>query len=102
MPCGVDPLGFLERPMIEPQDDVPVTIKIWTGHGHWLIGVVREHGKRTCSIKADASDGRGIYRALLQSSTDRRADSAPDVGGRLLLEARCTSAVTSEVGLDST
>ncbi len=38
----IDDFGFLDRPMIKPQDDIMIIVKLRTGHRHRLVSVMGE------------------------------------------------------------
>lgn len=82
---GIDLRRLLNGSVVEPQDNVPIIIKVRSSNGDRLVSVVREDRKRAGSVKADTTDGRGINIVLCQSSLDCGADTAPDVIRRLLL-----------------
>ena len=53
---GIDLLGLFDWPVIQPKDDVSVIVEIGACHGHWLVGVMGEDGKRASRIEADTTN----------------------------------------------
>ena len=76
---GINLLGLLDWPMIQPKDDVPVIVEFRTCNRDWLIGVMGKNGERASGIEADTADCCGIDVVLCQSLLDRRADTSPYV-----------------------
>ena len=57
---GVDLVCFLNRSVVEPQNDVAVVavlvVKVWSSDGDRLICVVSEYCKRAGRIETDTTD----------------------------------------------
>jgi hypothetical protein len=86
----IDLVRFFYRAMIEPQYDVAVVavlvVEVWPGDGDWLVCIVREDCERASSVEPNAANGVTVNVVLVHCSPDRRADTSPDVRGRLFLE----------------
>lgn len=89
---GIDLLGLLNRPVVEPEDDIAVVAVLIVEFGardtDRLVGLGVEDGQRAGSIKANAADGVGVDVVLRHGSLDGGADASPDVGGGLLVVSR--------------
>jgi hypothetical protein len=95
VPGGVDALRLGERPVVEPEDDVPDEVllvvigglvgKVRCCDGDRLVRVVGEDGERAGRVEADALDGLGRDGRGGEDPADAFADGAPDVGGGLFL-----------------
>lgn len=85
---GVDLGCFLDGPVVEPEDDIMIIIKLGTGNGHGLVGVMREDGERAGGIKGKAPNGVGINVMLIEDTLDGIADTSPNVVCRLFLHHR--------------
>lgn len=56
---GVDELGLLDGPVVEPQHDVVVVgrrVEVGPRHRHRLVRVVRKHRQRTRRVEPNAPD----------------------------------------------
>jgi len=86
---SVDLVCFLLWSVIEPQDDVAVVtisvVKLWSGDGDWLVGIIGEDCERASSIESNTSNSGLVDVVLLHGTLNGIANASPDVGCRLLL-----------------
>ena len=86
---SVDLVCFFLWSVVEPQDNVTVVtigiVKLWSGDGNWLVGVVGEDCERAGGVESDTTNGGLVNVVLLHGTLDGVANASPDIGGRLLL-----------------
>ena len=68
-----------------------IIVKFWSSHGDGLVGVVGENGEGAGGIEANAADRGRVNVLLVQDTLDRRADTTPDIVGRLFLDFLSTT-----------
>ena len=68
MLCGIDLFGFFDWSVIEPENDVSIVVELGTTYGDGFIGILRKYRERTCGVKANAPNGRGIDAVLIEDS----------------------------------
>lgn len=78
---GINLLRLFHRSMVEPENDVMIIIKLWTGHRDGLVRVVGEDGEGASSVKTDAAYGGRVDVLLVQDTLNRRANATPDIVG---------------------
>lgn len=86
----VDLSRFLNRAMVQPQNDIAVISiigEVRTSHGHRLIGIVSENSERARRVEADTPDGGGVDVVLRQRALHAGTDAAPDICCGLLVVA---------------
>lgn len=76
---GIDLCRFLDGAMIEPQNDIAVTVEIRAGNRDRLVCILGEDGQGASSIKSDTLDRMGIDVVLAERSLDGYTDTAPDI-----------------------
>lgn len=80
----VDLLGLGDRPVIEPQDYIPVitiVCEVRSSDGKWLVCVVCEDGERAGRIETNAFDAGRVNCRLADNAADTFADALPDICG---------------------
>lgn len=86
---GVDLLGLLDWPVVEPEDDIAVVavcvIELWACDRDGLVGVLAEDCEGAGGIEANAADGVWVDVVLGQGTLDSCTDASPDICGRLFL-----------------
>lgn len=82
---GIDQVGFLDGTVIQPQNDIAVSVEVGAGHGDGLVGVGREYGQGAGGIEANTPHEFGVDVVLADGTLDGDADTTPDIGGRLFL-----------------
>lgn len=84
----IDLLSLLNGAVVKPQDDiaiVAIVLEVRTGDGHGLISIMGEDSERAGRVKAQALDGLGVDKGVLQHRLDAETYGIPYVCGGLLL-----------------
>ena len=85
---SIDLGGFLNRTVIQPQDHVAVRIEVRARYRDRLVGIIGENRQGAGGIKPDTSDRVRVDIVLANNALNGDTNAMPDIGGRLLLEAR--------------
>lgn len=90
MAGSVDLLGFFDRTVVQPENDVTVAaivLEVGARDGDRFVGVVGKDGQGTRGVEANSLDQRDINARLMNDLVDAVANAVPDVrGGLFLLE----------------
>lgn len=85
MVSRVDQVGLLDGTVIQPQNDIAVSVEVGTGYGDGLVGVGREYSQGACGIEANAPHEFRVDVVLADGTLNGDADTTPDIGSRLFL-----------------
>lgn len=86
--CSIDLLRLLNRTVVEPENhiaSIAVVFKIGTSDCDWLVGDIGKDSQRAGCIETNTLDGVGISVGLVNHLVHARADTRPNVRGRLFL-----------------
>lgn len=82
---GIDLCRLFNRSVVEPEDNVPVIVKVGACHRDGLVGIVSEDGKGAGSIESKSAYSVGVNVMLGEDSMNGGADASPDIVGGLFL-----------------
>lgn len=82
---GIDLLGLFNRPVIQPENHIPVRVKVRPSDRYWFIIDIGENSKGASGIKSNSSYSFRVDVMLADGALNGYADTTPDVSGRLLL-----------------